>query len=288
MKIPRIQSITFIFLLLNLIILIFQACLFNNQSYSSFNSAKLSFLNIGEGDATLLQIDGKSFLIDAGSPGSGILDTLQNRGIDTLQWVLITHHHLDHFGGIFDLIHQIEIKKFLIGSDPLITPEWNSLDSLLHHSKIPSQIIQRGDSIPISSEFLPRILWPSPRWNFEGNNASLVLSLTLGNSKILFTGDIEAEAESLLVNLEPNLQHTILKVPHHGSKSSSTPRFLQAVHPSWCIISAGIHNDYGHPHAEALADLSNELGTDSLHLLRTDLDGTIQFRIFEDAVERKE
>ena len=133
---------------------------------------------------------------------------------------------------------------------------------------------------------LLRVLWPVRTSMFSGNNQSYVLQLVYGQSRILFTGDIEEAAELELQNINSSLKSQVLKVPHHGSKSSSSLAFLSSVQPEWAVISCDslVH---GHPHEQTLNALRLVMENDN-RLLRTDQEGDIEFRIFENRIEYTE
>jgi beta-lactamase superfamily II metal-dependent hydrolase len=235
----------------------------------------LTFIDIGQGDATLIQ-DNRGFdmLVDGGrkSAGESLLETLQNAGVEDLEVVIATHADSDHIGGLISLLKSdsIPIESVYYNGYPGDTLTWQefiqevSADGLL---LIPLQYPETR----LWGEFSIQVLNPVAGLQHpDQNQASIVLYISYAQFAVLLPADIDTGVEQLLFDRTSGLQADILKVAHHGSASSSSEEFLNAVQPKEAIISVG-GNPYGHPAPETLARLM-AVGT---NIWRTDMVGTI-------------
>ena len=226
-------------------------------SLESQEKLHVEMLDVGQGLAILIRSKNCNSLYDTGPPDSGIDTMLKNRGVKTLCTILLSHDHNDHNGGLAALEQmakngEIRINRVILPSE-----------------------IARGDTL---ADFLPwtaRILFPVQGHSMAGNASSVTMRLSDGLNSFLFTGDLEAEQEKSILELEPLLTVTALQVGHHGSKTSSSWDFLAQTQPKIALISAGKNNSYGHPHPETLAKL-NLILKDTTQILRTDTDGNIK------------
>jgi competence protein ComEC len=237
-------------------------------------------IDVGQGDAILLKFpNGKTALIDAGDAtvyfDSGekiIMPLLNYLGIDKIDFGFVSHLDSDHYGGFVSLIHNNKINK-------IIKPETDSssrkdlkFETYLSRNKIPYEYYKtEGKQIGnvkiycLTGEFINKS-------KVSYNNKSGVLKLVYGETKILFTGDIEKKVERIYSSTYRDfLESDILKVAHHGSKTSSTESFLLNVHPRISLISAGIQNKFRHPSPEIVERLK-QYGS---NVLRTDISGAI-------------
>ncbi|MCF7921053.1 MAG: DNA internalization-related competence protein ComEC/Rec2 [Candidatus Cloacimonetes bacterium] len=217
---------------------------------------RISCLDCGQGDLALLELaGGEKILIDAGPPagarGGGaeaLVPWLQKRGIKSLDYVMITHAHNDHYGGIPEVFDALRVKCLITAAS-----FWNDLEDIALEKSVFEEdcrqiILQDTFSMLLGNT---RLQFLHPNRDFQGekvNNNSLVIKVEYGNFQALFTGDIEKEAEALLLKeYGSRLDSDFLKVPHHGSLSSSTPEFVKAVNPDICYIPAGKGNHFGFP-----------------------------------------
>ena len=241
---------------------------------------ELTTIDVGQGDAVLLAFpDGKLVLMDTGgiplfgkSPDTAtridigedvVAPYLWNRGIHHLDAVAISHFHDDHSGGLATILKDFSVTELWTGAVPASYPL----------PQIPVRKLLRGDPFPFGGATI-QVLAPGPDYTprkAPHNNDSLVLRITHGRHSFLLTGDAEKPVEAQLLDIP---RTDVLKVGHHGSKTSSTPAFLDAVHPAFALISDGFHNSYGHPHPNTLAALAER----RIAISRTDLEGLTTVR----------
>ena len=226
------------------------------------NLLKVSFLDIGQGDAIFIESPiGNQFLIDAG-PGKSILNALgrvmpiYDKTIDA---VLATHPDADHIGGIPEILRNYTVSKYIYNGAMGTTGVFRELEDEVHRLNIKTDIVRTGDVIDLGGGVYLKILYPdiNPKGT-DTNKYSIVAKLYYGNSTFLFTGDAPTDVENYLVrNIGKELDSDVLKVAHHGSKNSLSNQFFSAVSPDYSIISAGKDNRYGHPHKEIVESLNN-------------------------------
>jgi competence protein ComEC len=237
---------------------------------------------VGQGDSHLLAFPGgKRMLVDAGGIlqfgharktnldiGEDVVSPyLWNRGIRHIDVVVETHAHEDHIGGLPAVLDNFRPKELWTGA--------NASASLNEHARrLGIQVQERsaGESFDFSGAHI-EILSPPPGYASEkiGNNDSLAFRISYGSRTFLLTGDMERPMEGLLLADADTLHADVLKVGHHGSRTSTTPPFLDAVAPAVAIISAGYENSFGHPHPDVIKRLTE----DHVAILRTDLDGLV-------------
>lgn len=247
---------------------------------------EVTTIDVGQGDSLLvISPEGKTLLIDAGgiagaSPDSKfdtgedvVSQVLWARGIRRLDAVAITHAHIDHIGGMSAVLANFRPRELWIGRNP-DSPTYDRLMQEAGTLGIKIKQHFANDSFPFGSTDI-RVLAPAPDYvpkNTPTNDDSLVLRVSYGNTSALLEGDAEAPSESRMVTLG-GLHADLLKVGHHGSKTSTTAAFLQAVSPSYAAISVGQHNYYGHPKIETLEKLEDA----HAYTYRTDLLGAFTF-----------
>lgn len=247
------------------------------------NNFKLYFIDVGQGDSTLIVTpQGKNILIDGGGSESYdvgkniLLPYLLDRKVTKLDYVIISHFDTDHVGGILTVLEELEVKKVIIGKQYENSENYEKFLETVKNKKILVRQVQKGDKINIEKDVQIKVLFPEEKMIEENsiNNNSLVFKLIYKDISILFTGDIEKIAEEQIVNLYSRnniLKSTILKVSHHGSKTSSTQEFLELVHPKIALIGVGENNLYGHPNDDVIERLKNI----NAKIYRTDNDGEI-------------
>ena len=229
---------------------------------------QINFLDVGQGDCTLVTtVNGKTILIDSGDNDdydygeNVVLPYLLKHGIQSLDYMMISHFDSDHCGGAFFIIENIKDKNIIVGYQYEETENFTEFIDIAREKNINIIIVQSGDIVSIDDNTYFEIFAPITDEMISENainNNSIVTKLIYGEREILFTGDIEEEAENLLVkNYGESLNSDILKVAHHGSKSSSTEEFLQLVSPTIALIGVGENNLYNHPSSEVIERLEN-------------------------------
>lgn len=247
---------------------------------------RATFLDVGQGDAALLQFpQGATMLIDSGGSYDQRFDTgrqitgpyLLRQRIRHLDYLVLSHHHPDHFGGMKYLLKHFSIGEFWYNGDSIDDPYWQEIIALAREKQVKLRIVNVGFATRTIQGVEVSVLHPGPacgppaRSNAQVNNRSLVLSCSYGRIRYLFTGDIHVDVERSLAAKQGALSASVLKVPHHGSLTSSSAAFVKAVHPQIAVCSAGYHNPFNLPHPKTIARYREEGCT----LWRTDLHGAI-------------
>lgn len=249
--------------------------------WESRQDLHVTFFDIGQGDATFIETpNGNQILIDGG-PNSAILAKLGrlmpfwDRSIDLL---ILTHPHADHLDGLLEVFRRYDVAAVLESGVEHSIPEYQEWRAAIGEKKTPRVVARLGQKIEAGSGVILGVM--SPFESFVGqspkniHDAAVVTRLGYGSTSMLFMGDAEKGVEfRLLADASALLGSDILKVGHHGSKTSSSEEFLAAVSPEVAVISAGRRNRYGHPHQEVL-DRLRDFG---IAVLRTDTDGDVQW-----------
>lgn len=233
----------------------------------------LTFFDVGQGDACLVQIHNKTMLIDAGTPeaGPGIIDWLKARNITSLDVVVATHPHSDHIGGMPTVLKQEKTGVFIDSGDSHTTPTYELLLKTIEKLQIPYRVVHEGDQIDLDPAITINVLNPGFTYSGDLNDNSIVLEIISGNRKFLFMGDAGISVEDRLLKGGRDIKADLLKVGHHGSRHSSGRRFIDVVSPEIAIISLEAGNEYGFPHKDPVRYLTN-VGS---HIYRTDQEGAI-------------
>ncbi|MBI2502694.1 MAG: DNA internalization-related competence protein ComEC/Rec2 [Candidatus Latescibacteria bacterium] len=247
------------------------------------------FLDVGQGDAALVRLpDGRSLLIDGGerSPDFDqgervILPVLRHLGIDRLEAVVASHPHNDHIGGLIAVLEGMEVEHYLDSGQYCDTWTAQRLQELVREKGIHYHCLAAGDSIAGLGGAGGLVLHPGTGFVSQGeepvsgfNNGSVVLRLSYGEVDLLFAGDAEQEAEASLLRWGGRLRCEVLKVPHHGSPTSSEPAFVGAVQPQAAVVSVGQHNKFRHPSPAVIARYEKQ----GVQVLRTDQRGAVVLR----------
>lgn len=236
---------------------------------------RMTVLNVGNADCVLLQNGDRYALVDAGEndDGKDIVTFLQRVGIKRLEYVIATHPDADHIGGMDDVIENIEIGTFLMsfmpeGYTPTTRVYEKMLTALIEKDITPIDP-SYGDSFEFGDAYIDILSGLSE--HKDTNEQSIVCRIRFGQTRFLLTGDAGKEVEEELLSAGADLRADVLKVGHHGSRSSSTKEFIAAVSPSVAVITCGEGNSYNHPHKETL----NTLKKANCTIYRCDLHGEI-------------
>ena len=254
------------------------------NSHSMF---QINFVDVGQGDCTYIKtFSGKNIIIDGGEGNTEkydygeniVLPYLLDREVKKIDYLIISHADSDHIGGLFAIIENIKIDKILIGIQPQISEQYVELLEISKDKNIKLVELKAGDRLNLEKEIYLEVLWPKENDFIELNtlnNNSLVFKISYKKFSILFTGDIEEIAEKEILKLYENnksfLNATILKVAHHGSKTSTCLEFLKSVNPKIVLIGVGKNNNFGHPSKSVI----NRLKDNNVQIYRTDYNGEI-------------
>lgn len=247
---------------------------------------EIHFIDVGQGDAALIKVNNKQYLIDTGGalfgnfdPGESItLPYLKKQGIRKLDGIIISHFHEDHYKGIFSILDNLHVDAIYVNGE---IPD-EILNIKISEFKTPVYKMIEGSEIRFDNHSKLVCIWPQynePKSTNENNN-SLVIMLDTFGKKVLFTGDIENEVEIQLIE-KIHGKVDVLKVAHHGSATSSTESFIDRTSPNYSVISVGKSNKFGHPHQDVLTTLKSQGSI----IYRTDISGLIKTIVKKDSLE---
>lgn len=254
-----------------------------DENFNYVDNAKTTvhFIDVGQGDCELIICDGVSVLIDAGEKfkGSTVVKYLKSCGVKKLNYVIASHAHTDHIGGLLSVLDYFEVDKIIMPkvSKSLIPTNsiYRSFLERIKNKKISVEKAKRGDSFNLGEGKL-KIIGPIREDYEKLNDTSVGALFSYNGINFLFCGDMEREAEQDVLNSGQNIKADVFKLNHHGSKTSNTNQFIAAIKPRFCVLEAGKNNSYGHPHIKVLNTLK-ENGVKKL--FRTDQNGNIMFYV---------
>lgn len=246
------------------------------QSSKSPNDENLmiSYMDVGQGDAAYIKVNGNDILIDAGprSNSKELLEQLKAKNIDDFELVIATHPHEDHIGGMVDVFKEYNVKNFYSPKVTHTTKTYENLVKAVKDEGLKINELKGGMVIDLGDGADFEVFTPQNSNYEELNDYSPIMKLNFGETSYLFTGDAEKLAENeALTKYKDSLDSDVIKFGHHGSSSSSSPAFIEAVSPEYGIISCEKGNKYGHPHRETL-DIIKKY---NIKTFRTDTDGEI-------------
>lgn len=234
----------------------------------------ISYMDVGQGDAAYIKVNGNDILIDAGprSNSKELLEQLKAKNIDDFELVIATHPHEDHIGGMVDVFKEYEVKAFYSPKITHTTKTYENLVKAVKDEGLKTKELKGGMVIDLGEGAKFEVFTPQKSEYEELNDYSPIMKLSFGDTSYLFTGDAEKLAEEeALAKYKTSLDSDVIKFGHHGSSSSSSNAFIEAVSPKYGIISCAKDNKYGHPHIETL-DIIKKY---NIKTFRTDTDGEI-------------
>jgi competence protein ComEC len=259
-----------------LLILIISSFLLLLSLNSTAQNLKIHFIDVGQGDSILIEAaGGKNILVDGGdradSIASRIINYLKKQEVKRLDYIISTHPHSDHIGGLVDIIESFEVGTVLDSGKIHSSKTYENYLIKIDQKNIDFETPRRGDQFKIGESSISFLHPKEPLANYDLNNSSLVFLLEYEEQKFLFTGDIEKEVEKELLKNYPELEVQLIKVPHHGSKTSSSQSWISSLNPELAVIQVGADNHYGHPAAEVIKVYQNQ----GARVYRNDLNGNI-------------
>lgn len=248
------------------------------SSYKTFANVeneriKISYIDVGQGDSELIQVNNKNLLIDAGPSQNTdkLISFLKSQKIRKLDYVIATHPHEDHIGGMPAIIKKYPIDKFYAPKIIANTQFFENMVTALKDKDMKIYPAKSGMSIDLGKNTKCNIIAPNNNKYENLNDYSIVLVISYKNCKFLFTGDAENLSEEEILNNNYDISCNVLKIGHHGSKTSSSDEFLDKTRANIAVISCGKDNDYGHPNKTTLEKLKRH----NIKIYRTDLEGNI-------------
>jgi beta-lactamase superfamily II metal-dependent hydrolase len=236
-------------------------------------SLTVHFIDVGQGDATLIEAHDATILVDGGEASANVAEYLRAQGIQDLDLVVATHPHADHIGGLVDVLSQFNVREIWTNGDTADTQTYSSFAAAVANEQAAGAVVRKvswGYDATFDGADL-EVLNPTTSLSGDANQDSLVLEVTCGWVDILMMGDATADTEAEMLSSGVLRSVEVLKVPEHGSSTSTSPAFLGRVSPDDAVISVGVRNTYGHPDQETIDRLANA----GVLVHRTDEDGTI-------------
>ena len=251
-------------------------------------TAEFHFIDVGQGDATLIKVGDKNILIDTGEYDAkdALFAYLDNHSVKTIDYFVVTHFDSDHFANATDVLDTYDVKKLLIPDQVKTTKTYEKFMTKVEEQSEKLEVLNANEMIgeKIELENLELTVLAPLKNNYkDSNDYSIILMARYGNKRVLLTGDAEKEAEEDVVGKYSSfdLNCDIYKLGHHGSSTSSSQELLDLATPEYVIASCGKDNKYGHPHKETLERTKN------MKLYRTDSQGDIVISIANDQITVK-
>lgn len=244
----------------------------NDKNFVASDDKIIShYIDVGQGDASFIEFpNGEVMLIDAGIASSSekIIEYIQSLGYNQIDYVIVTHPHADHIGGMAEVIKAFDIGTIYMPKAVSTSKTYENLLETIKDKGLSIKTGKAGVNVLQEENLTIEMLAPNQDKYSSLNNYSIVLKITYGNTSFLYTGDAEELSEKEITG---NVEADVLKVGHHGSDTSSSEEFLEKVNPKYAIISVGEDNSYGHPASNTIEKLEKYTN----HIYRTDLNGTI-------------
>lgn len=256
---------------------VFEESGLRNTQQASADKMYVSFIDVGQGNCTLLRCGGKAILVDSGEVGAAqtVINYIKNLGIDELNCVLVTHPHTDHMGAMTKILYEFKIDDLIMPEIPEeIIPTNKTYEKFLTavSDNAGNVIAAKPGETYSYGEMTLEIFAPLRDYD-NLNDMSAVSRISYGDTSVMVTGDATTTVEKDLLKKNIDYSATVLNVGHHGSKTSSSEAWLRAVNPKYAVICCGVNNDYGHPHSV----ITKRLEEFGIKYFETDLLGTIVF-----------
>lgn len=234
---------------------------------------KIYFIDVGQADSILITNNNHNMLIDAGNNGDGkkLVNYFKSLNINSFDYVVATHPHEDHIGGMDDIIRNFDIKNYYMPEKLSTSKTFEDVLDALTEKNMQYTVPKKDEILTLDDAKL-NVIYVGDEAN-DANDSSIVLKLTYGNNSALFTGDASKRVEKKI--LDYDIKSDILKVGHHGSSYSTLNEFLNKVNPKYAVIEVGINNIYNHPTNSTL----EKLNKNGIKIYRTDINGTIIFTL---------
>lgn len=263
-------------ILTSIFIVIIFILFFNLNNNANFkNKMIIHYIDVGQGDCILIQVNNKNLLIDSGPSTNrkDLLNYLKKINIKKFDYIITTHPHDDHIGNMDTIIKRYDVGEFYSPKVITSSDTFDSLISALVDKNLKINVLKKGSNkINLGKNATLKVLSPSKDFTSDNlNNYSPIIKINFLDNSFLFTGDAETSDENLVLCENNDLNADILKVGHHGSSTSTSLDFLNSINPSVAIISVGKNNSYGHPSNEVLSLLDKS----NIKTLRTDISGNI-------------
>lgn len=257
---------------------LFEDTRLRNSQQSESNMMYVDFIDVGQGNCTLVHMGDTAILVDSGEVGAAqtVISYIKNLGIDELDCVLVTHPHSDHMGAMTKILYEFEIKDLIMPEIPEdIIPTNSTYEKFLTavsdnaENVIPAEAGMTYSYGEMNLEIL------APLHGYDNlNDMSAVSRVSFGETSVMFMGDASTAVEKDLLNTGKDFSADLINIGHHGSKTASSQKWLEAVNPEFAVICCGAGNEYGHPHSVVTERLDN-IG---IEYYRTDLNGTVVFQ----------
>ena len=240
----------------------------NETGQSGFT---IHYIDVGQADSALVICDGRTMLIDGGNAADSdlIYTFLKNQNVSHLDYIVASHAHEDHVGGLAGALNYATVGVALCPVTEYDSRAFRNFVKYLDEQNVTITVPEAGDTFLLGSAYV-EIFSPLPQ-SSRNPNTSIVLKITYGATSFLFTGDAERPIEQGILDAGYDISATVLKVGHHGSDTSTTYPFLREIMPQYAVISCGTGNPYGHPHENTLSRLRDA----DVTVFRTDLQGSI-------------
>ena len=256
---------------------LYQAAGLSSSGTAAEGDVSFHFVDVGQGDCELIKTQNKAVLIDCGEKEyyADVIAYIKSQNIEYLDYVIVTHPHSDHAGGMSYILDEFDIGTVIMPKiKDSVIPTTNTYVRLLNSIANKDITVEYADAGKEYTLDDVKMTVLSPVQDYDDlNNYSVAVKFVHGENSFLFTGDIEKEAESDIMEKGYDISADVLKIAHHGSSTSSQKSFINAVSPKYAVIEVGSPNSYNHPHKETVERLENK----EIVIYRTDLYGNIVF-----------